>query len=423
MGGTRVLITGISSWWGGRLAQALEPDARVEAIVGIDDEDPTHELTRVEFVRVPMVAAQLRRIIEAAEIDTVIDTRLVVDPVLTLARHARETNVEGTAELLEACRADPVRKLVFKSSTRYYGSTAEDPAFFTEEMSAAAASRTAGEREVAAAERAVAEFAAIRSEVTVTVLRVADVALGEPGTSLVAALSLPAVPTMLGFDPRMQFVHGEDAVGAFVHAVRHELPGPYNVAADGVLALSEVASLLGKPSLPVLPPWGLGLAAAQLRRLGLRVPLEIVDQLRFGRGVDNRRLKLAGYHYRYTSRESVIKLRAHQRLRLMLGRGEDAYRYEPAVEEFLRWSASVQSARTARRAAAAPPDAAPKPDEYDDLGEGELIEIIASLDVESLERLHAYEAARAAREQVILALEQNLARLKRGDAAGQEPGG
>ena len=357
MVGTRVLITGISSWWGGRLAQALEPDARVEAIVGIDGEDPTHELTRAEFVRVPMVAAQLRRIIEAAKIDTVIDTRLIADPVLTSARHARETNLGGTAELLEACRADPVRKLVFKSSTHYYGSTAEDPAFFTEEMSAAPAGRTAGEREVAVAEGAVAEFAATRSEVTVTVLRVADVALGEPGTSLVALLSLPAVPAMFGFDPRMQFVHGEDAVGAFVHAVRQELPGPYNVAADGVLALSEVASLLGKPWLPVLPPWGLGLAAVQLRRLGLRVPLEIVDRLRFGRGVDNRRLKLAGYHYRYTSRESVIKLRAHQRLRPLLGRGEDTYRYEPAVEEFLRRSPSVQSARTVRRAAAGTADA------------------------------------------------------------------
>ena len=44
---------------------------------------------------------------------------------------------------------------------------------------------------------------------------------------------------------------------------------PTTRRADGVLALSEIASLLGKPLLPVLPPWGTVFAAAQLRRLGL----------------------------------------------------------------------------------------------------------------------------------------------------------
>ena len=61
---------------------------------------------------------------------------------------------------------------------------------------------------------------------------------------------------ILGFDPRWQFVHEDDIAGALHHAVTHELPGIYNVAADGVLALSEIAGLLGKPLLPVLPPWG-----------------------------------------------------------------------------------------------------------------------------------------------------------------------
>ena len=123
---------------------------------------------------------------------------------------------------------------------------------------------------------------------------------------------------MLGFDPRWQFVDEDDVVGVLAHAARHDLPGTYNAAADGVLALSEIASLLGKSLLPVLPPWGTGFAAAQLRRLGLRIPLEMIHQLRAGRGLDNRRLKASGYALRYTSRESVLKLRAQQRLRPLL---------------------------------------------------------------------------------------------------------
>ena len=80
MDSRRILITGLSSRWGGRLAQVLEREPSVDAIVGVDSSDPRHELERTEFVRVDMRHALLRRIIKAAEIDTVIDTRLVVDP-------------------------------------------------------------------------------------------------------------------------------------------------------------------------------------------------------------------------------------------------------------------------------------------------------------------------------------------------------
>ena len=57
----------------------LERDDDVEAIVGVSPDDPTLELERTEFVRVGTHHALLRRIVHAAEIDTVVDTRLVVD--------------------------------------------------------------------------------------------------------------------------------------------------------------------------------------------------------------------------------------------------------------------------------------------------------------------------------------------------------
>ena len=51
-----------------------------------------------------------------------------------------------------------------------------------------------------------------------------------------------------------------------------------------------------------LPPYFTPLAIAPLRRLGvLDLPLELLELLRFGRGVDNRRLKPAGFRYEHTS--------------------------------------------------------------------------------------------------------------------------
>ena len=165
-------------------------------------------------------------------------------------------------------------------------------------------------------------------------------------TSHIDLFSLPAVPMILGFDPRYQFVHEDDVVHALEHAVKHDAAGVYNVAGDGVLALSEVAGLLGKPYAPVLPPWGTGLATAALRRLGIGIPPEALNQLRFGRGVDNRRYKAEGFSYGYTSREAVLKLGEHLRLHPVLRGAQEPYRYEREVEEFLSWSPHVRNGRT-----------------------------------------------------------------------------
>jgi UDP-glucose 4-epimerase len=340
----RVLVTGISTYWGGRLAQAIERDRSVSAIIGVSPDDPTCELERTEFVRVGLQHALLRRIVHAAEIDTVVDARLVVDSLQASPRAAHETNVIGTMNILAACGGpdSPVRKVVFKSSAHYYGCEQDDPAFFTESMRRPHAPRTRLEADIVEAEKAVEGFAERNLEVTVTVLRFCNALGPDLRTTHTRLFELPAVPSILGFDPRYQFIHEDDLVGVLRFAVEHDLPGVYNAAGDGVLALSEVASLLGKPLAPILPPWGSSLAALALRPVGIRIPDEVLNQLRYGRGLDNRRLKGAGYGYGHTSREAVLKHAEALRARpLRRGEGEP-YRYEREVEEFLRWSPNVR---------------------------------------------------------------------------------
>jgi UDP-glucose 4-epimerase len=347
MDSRRILLTGLSTYWGGRLAQALEAFPEVEAVIGVDNEEPQVELERTEYVKVGAQHALLRRVVEAAEIDTVVDTRLVVDSSTTTAAKAHENNIIGTMNILAACSGDsPVRKVVFKSSAHYYGCEQDDPAFFDETMGRPHPPRAPIERDVVEAEASLREFADRNPDTTVSVLRFANVLGPDVRTSHIGLFSLPAVPMILGFDPRYQFVHEDDVVHALEHAVKLSLPGVYNVAGDGVLALSEIAGLLGKPYAPIIPPWGTGLATAALRRLGIRVPPEALNQLRFGRGLDNRRYKARGFRYQYTSREAVLKLGEHLRLHPVVRGAQEPYRYEREVEEFLRWSPHVKHARS-----------------------------------------------------------------------------
>src|SRR3954469_18390961 len=160
MQGKRILITGLSTYWGGRLAQALERNPAVEAIIGVDSEDPTRELERTEFVRVSTQHTLIRRIVKVAEIDTVWDSRLVFDSSVTSPRLAHENNVIGTLNILAACSnpGSPVRKLVFKSSAHYYGTGRDDPAFWSEDLRRTHEPSTPLKRDILEAEAAVTDF-------------------------------------------------------------------------------------------------------------------------------------------------------------------------------------------------------------------------------------------------------------------------
>jgi UDP-glucose 4-epimerase len=467
----RILVTGLSTYWGGRLAQALEAFPEVEAIIGVDNQEPKVELERTEYVKVGAQHALLRRVVEAAEIDTVVDTRLVVDSATTSSGKAHENNVIGTMNILAACSGadSPVRKVVFKSSAHYYGCEQDDPAFFDETMRRPHPPRTPIERDIVEAEASLNEYAEKNPEVAVTVLRFANVLGPSVRTSHIDLFSLPAVPMILGFDPRYQFVHEDDVVHALEHAVTRSVPGTYNVAGDGVLALSEVAGLLGKPYAPIIPFWGTGIAASVLRRVGVNIPPEALSQLRFGRGIDNRRYKATGFVYGHTSREVVLKLGEHLRLHPLLRSAREPYRYERDVEDFLRWSPHVKNARDknlsslsrdqlqelqrllagyageagdpeerlrhaertaeqaeqrarkaeeAARLAAA--EAAQRPEarapvtspveHYDDLAAEEVIALLASLERDDLQTLRDYERRHANRARVLSAIESVLAR-------------
>jgi UDP-glucose 4-epimerase len=110
-----------------------------------------------------------------------------------------------------------------------------------------------------------------------------------------------------------------------------------------VLALSEVIGLLGKQAVPALPPVGTRLTAGPLRRLlGVRIAPEMINQLRYGRGLDNRKLKSTGFEFSYSTGETVKKFAEHLRLRSVLRGVREPYRYEREVEEFLRRSPSVR---------------------------------------------------------------------------------
>jgi UDP-glucose 4-epimerase len=341
--GRRILITGLSSFWGGRLALAFEQDPAVEVIVGMDTADPVVALERTEFVRTDEDYSLLARLVRATQVDTVVHAALIVDSSASSDRRIHEFNVIGTMNLLAAAAAPDSRvsALVVKSSTLVYGCSGRDPNWFREDSPRRVEPRTAVERSLVEVEGYLRSFAAENRHIKVAVLRCANVLGEDLVTPLSKALSSRLIPTIGGFDPQVQFVEQGDVIRAIEFVMAQGLEGVYNLAADGRLPWSEIRALAGRRPL-LLSPLFTGLGVAPLSRLGfLNLPPETLDLLRFGRGVDNRKLKNAGFSYRFSTAGAVRHFVEADRLRRVVGETEPTYRYQADVESFFRHSPAV----------------------------------------------------------------------------------
>jgi UDP-glucose 4-epimerase len=341
--GRRILITGLASFWGGRLARLFEKDPSVDVIVGMDTADPVVALERTEFVRTDDSYSILARLVRATQVDTVVHAGLVVDSTLAAGRRLYEKNVIGTMNLLAALGAEDSRvsSLVVKSSALVYGSSLQDPTWFGEESRRTTSARTSVERSLIEAETYIRVFAEEFPHIKVAILRCANVLGEELVTQFSRALALPLTPSIGGFDPQLQFVEQDDVVRAIEFAVTRQLEGVYNLAGDGRLPWSEIRAIAGHRPL-LLSPYATGLTAAVLGRLGVvKLPREDLDLLRYGRGVDNRKLKAAGFGYRFTTAGAVRNFVEAQRLRRVVGETKPTYRYQEDVEAFFRRSPAV----------------------------------------------------------------------------------
>jgi UDP-glucose 4-epimerase len=216
----------------------------------------------VRFVRADIRNPVIAKVIAAEEVDTVVHLGVIATPNGAGGRTSmKEINVIGTMQLLAACqKASGLERLIVKSSSRVYGSSSRDPAMFHEGMAPRRLPRSGFGKDSVEVESYVRGFARRRPDVEVTTLRHANLIGPRIETSLTRYFELPVIPTVLGFDGRLQFCHEDDALAALHRATLAGVPGTFNVAGDGVLMLSQAIRRTGRPSI-ALPSFALAALA------------------------------------------------------------------------------------------------------------------------------------------------------------------
>ncbi|WP_026208269.1 NAD-dependent epimerase/dehydratase family protein [Catelliglobosispora koreensis] len=332
-----VVVTGVSRFLGAQIAAQIAADPRVERVIGLDRTDPPGEyqdLLRNVELRKSDLTRHSGSTLTKLRAEAVVHLAVVSSPDATKGGRAamKEQNVIGTMHLIAACQqTESLKRLVVRSSTAAYGASFRDPAVFTEETEARDVPRGGYARDILDIEGYVRGFRRRRPDVTATVLRFAPFAGPAAETVLLKYFAQRVVPTVLGRDPRLQFVHVDDALEVLRRSVVEDHPGTFNVAGPGVITLAQAIRRAGRISLPVLEP--LLQAATQMGG----VSLDQVDLFVHGRVVDTTRLvREFGFTPRSTAQAFEDFIKSHQ---------EGALVTPSRVESFLDMIEAVRRGR------------------------------------------------------------------------------
>jgi len=165
-----------------------------------------------------------------------------------------DVNVRGTKQLLDHCVNYGVQKLVMISSGYVYGAAPDNPFYMDEDFPLGATRSYPEIRDLVEVDTLVSAFIWKYPHIRTAVLRPVNV-LGYYVHSMIGEyLRQRRVPTVMGFDPMMQFIHEEDVSEAIALALEHGLQGVFNVVGPGAVPISVAIREAGRTALPLPEP-------------------------------------------------------------------------------------------------------------------------------------------------------------------------
>jgi UDP-glucose 4-epimerase len=297
-------VTGAGSWVGGQLIRRLSLRSDVE-VYAVDDVSPKVEFD-APFQRLDLDRLALARHVLEVEPDVVIH----LQSVHRLAEEGRKTESEdrivGALALFGAIeRLGTVASVIVKSDAAIYGASPRNPSLLRENTRPQGrASRF--QRDLSEMERFIDYLREQHPAIAFTTLRFASILGPNVGNPLSRYLTLPIVPTLMGFDPRLQFTDERDAVSVIEHALDKPVDGTFNIAGEGQIYLSRMLRL-GRRIPQPLPGRMFDSAIRNLSRLNLFVPDHITGLLKHGRVIDTTLMRTElGFEPSHTCRQGVL---------------------------------------------------------------------------------------------------------------------
>jgi UDP-glucose 4-epimerase len=315
-----VLVTGGSGFIGSRFVATLAADrGDVATLVSLDLRRVPEEerLPGVIYATGDIRGSEVAELIAEHAVDTVVHLAAIVTPGKEASRELLHSiDVGGTENVLAACLANGVRRLVVTSSGAAYGYYADNAEWLSEDDPIRGNPEFAYSDHKRLVEEMLARHREEHPELEQLIFRPGTILGANANNQITDLFEKPVVLGVRGSDTPFVFIWDEDVVACLVEGVRGGRAGIYNLAGDGVMTLAEIASAIEKPLLSI-PAWLIQGLLAVLHPIGLsQYGPEQVDFLRYRPVLSNARLQSEfGYKPRKSTRECFDAYWRHRNAR------------------------------------------------------------------------------------------------------------
>jgi len=284
----RLLITGITGGQGRLVAKRVGGDYEIH---GVDVAPWTGSAREIRVHQADLRSKKVEDVFRRERPSAVVHLGMVRHRFDAQLRH--DVNVVGTKHLLEYCATYGVKKLVILSSSYVYGALPENP-FYMDEDTALNVSRHYPEiRDLAEVDTLATAFLWRYPDIATSILRPVSTLGYYTHSSIGAYLKLRYVPTVLGFNPMMQFIHEEDVAEAIARTLETGARGVFNVVGPGAVPLKVAIRETGGTALPV-PETAARAAVRRLFRYGFYpLPADAINFAKYPCTIDGRRFRTA----------------------------------------------------------------------------------------------------------------------------------
>ncbi len=247
----KVLITGASSAIARLVAGALSPKYE---LVGVDPRPaPSQSHFPGTFIVADYHSRKLDEVFKDHTFDAVLHLGRIRESQKYSPQYRFQMNVVGTGKLLELCRASQVKHLIVLSTYHVYGAHKLNPLQLTEDSPLRASQSFPELADAVELDHAATTFMWKHREVRTTILRPVNVVGKHVRNTICSLLRSGICPKVFGFDPLMQFMDEKDLARALILALENPVPGIFNVAGEGVVALSHAIRHAQAVAVPIPP--------------------------------------------------------------------------------------------------------------------------------------------------------------------------
>lgn len=290
-----VLVTGASGYLGSLLIKKLSGEKEslgIVNLVGMDVRPLREKLPNVVFEHFDVRDESAGDVFKKYQIDCVVHLASIVTPGKNSNREFEySVDVLGTKNILKACIAAGVKRIVISSSGAAYGYYPENVNVLQEHHPIRGNYEFAYSHHKKLVEEELASYREKYPQLEQTIFRITTILGDDVNNQITDLFKKPIQLGIKGTESRFSFIWDMDAVECFKQSIFSPRTGIYNLSGDGSVSIQERGKMLKKPVIYV-PAKVIETALFILKKFGLtQYGPEQTLFLKYRPILDNKKLK------------------------------------------------------------------------------------------------------------------------------------